>query len=188
MKGSKLILNVAEGVINLYMYRVKCCYVQTAFNKSHVNKSNWVQLNLLWLYITRIYSICICSERHCKQRLNKADRVSNTNEKKKTYWLRSSWHCSYLFKQDVLKENKPTLCAYITVTVKFCWQCIIVYPYNETNVMHILFSLLRIKGLYMFRALVAHPQETLNKRHLVYCVRVTPVGFTRKSWCSKGLK
>jgi hypothetical protein len=36
--------------------------------------------------------------------------------------------------------------------------------------MHFLFSLLRIKGLYMFRALVAHPQEVLHKRHLVYCV------------------
>jgi hypothetical protein len=42
--------------------------------------------------------------------------------------------------------------------------------------MHFLFSLLRIKGLYMFRALLAHPQEALDKRHLVYCVRVMSVG------------
>jgi hypothetical protein len=28
----------------------------------------------------------------------------------------------------------------------------------------------------MFRALLAHPQETLHKRHLVYCVRVMSVG------------
>jgi hypothetical protein len=28
----------------------------------------------------------------------------------------------------------------------------------------------------MFRALLAHPQEVLNKRHLVYCVRITSVG------------
>jgi hypothetical protein len=27
----------------------------------------------------------------------------------------------------------------------------------------------------MFRALLAHPQEALNKRHLVYCVRVMSV-------------
>jgi hypothetical protein len=40
--------------------------------------------------------------------------------------------------------------------------------YNETNVMHFSFNLLRIKGIYMFRALLAHPQETLHKRHLVY--------------------
>jgi hypothetical protein len=48
----------------------------------------------------------------------------------------------------------------------FCWLCTIVYQYNETNVMHFPFNLLRIKGLYMFRALLAHPQETLHKRHL----------------------
>jgi hypothetical protein len=42
--------------------------------------------------------------------------------------------------------------------------------YSETNVMHILLNLLRTKGLYMFRALLAHPQEARHKRHLVYCV------------------
>jgi hypothetical protein len=40
--------------------------------------------------------------------------------------------------------------------------------YNETNVVHSLFNLLRIKGLYMFRALLAYPQEALHKRNLVY--------------------
>jgi hypothetical protein len=45
--------------------------------------------------------------------------------------------------------------------------------------MHFLFNLLRIKGLNMFRALLAHPQEALHKRHLVYCVRVMSVGGTR---------
>jgi hypothetical protein len=45
-----------------------------------------------------------------------------------------------------------------------------VYQDNETNVMHFLFSLLRIKGLYMFRALLAHPQEALQKQYLVYFV------------------
>jgi hypothetical protein len=48
----------------------------------------------------------------------------------------------------------------------FCLPCITVYQYRETNLMHFLFSLLRIKGLYMFQALLAHPQEALNKRHL----------------------
>jgi hypothetical protein len=28
----------------------------------------------------------------------------------------------------------------------------------------------------MFRALLAHPQEALHKRHLVYCVRIMSVG------------
>jgi hypothetical protein len=42
------------------------------------------------------------------------------------------------------------------------------YQYSETNVMNLLSSLLRIKGLYMFRALPAHFHEALNKRHVVY--------------------
>jgi hypothetical protein len=54
----------------------------------------------------------------------------------------------------------------------------LVDQYNETNVMHFLFSLLRIKDLYMFRALLAHPQDSLHKRHLVNCVRVMSVGCT----------
>jgi hypothetical protein len=38
--------------------------------------------------------------------------------------------------------------------------------------MHFLFNLLKVMGRYTFRALLAHPQEVLNKRHLVYCVYV----------------
>jgi hypothetical protein len=45
--------------------------------------------------------------------------------------------------------------------------------------MHFLFSLLRVKGLYMFRALLAHPQEVIHKRHLVYGVRIVSVGCTK---------
>jgi hypothetical protein len=33
--------------------------------------------------------------------------------------------------------------------------------------MHLSFSLLRINGLYMLRALLAHPQEALNKRRVM---------------------
>jgi hypothetical protein len=51
--------------------------------------------------------------------------------------------------------------------------------YGETNVMHFLLNLLRIKGLHMFRALLARPYESLHKHHLVYCVRVMSVGCTR---------
>jgi hypothetical protein len=47
--------------------------------------------------------------------------------------------------------------------------------YNETNVTQFSFNLLRIKSLHMFRALLAHPQEALHKRHLVYCVRIMSV-------------
>jgi hypothetical protein len=38
--------------------------------------------------------------------------------------------------------------------------------------MHFSFNLLIIKGLYMFRALLAHPHEALHKRNFVYCVRI----------------
>jgi hypothetical protein len=53
------------------------------------------------------------------------------------------------------------------------------YQYSETNVMHFLFNLLSIKGLYMFRALLAQPQEALHKRHWIYCVRVKSISCTR---------
>jgi hypothetical protein len=55
-------------------------------------------------------------------------------------------------------------------------HCSSLYQYSKTNVMHFLFILLRIKGLYMFRTLLAHVQEALHNRHLVYCVPVMSVG------------
>jgi hypothetical protein len=56
----------------------------------------------------------------------------------------------------------------------------VVHQHSETNMMHFLFSLLRINGFYFFRALLAHPRETLHKRRLVvYCVRVISVDCTR---------
>jgi hypothetical protein len=79
----------------------------------------------------------------------------------------------------------------------FALVCFSFTQYSETNLMHFLFNLLRIKGLYMFRALLAHPQEVLHEQHLVYCVRVMSVGCTRieeelvsltvplQSWCSQ---
>jgi hypothetical protein len=54
-----------------------------------------------------------------------------------------------------------------------------VCQYSENNVTHFLFNLLRIKGLYMFRALLVHPQEALHKRNLIYCMRVISVGCTK---------
>jgi hypothetical protein len=50
-----------------------------------------------------------------------------------------------------------------------------VYQYNETNVMHFSFNILRIKGPYMFRALLAHPREAVHKRRVVYCVCIMEV-------------
>jgi hypothetical protein len=48
---------------------------------------------------------------------------------------------------------------------------IIVIQYSETNVMHFLLNLLRIKGLYMFRASLAHSQERCtNGTWYIACV------------------
>jgi hypothetical protein len=44
--------------------------------------------------------------------------------------------------------------------------------------MNFLFSLLRIKSLYMLRALPAHPQEALHKRRFGI-LRVMSVGCTK---------
>jgi hypothetical protein len=52
--------------------------------------------------------------------------------------------------------------------------------------MHFLFSLLRINGLYMFRALLAQSQEALHMRHLVYCVHFMSVGCYQ-GWSETGV-
>jgi hypothetical protein len=58
------------------------------------------------------------------------------------------------------------------------------FQYSETNVMHFLFNLLRIKDLCMFQALLAHPQEALNNgiwyTACVLCQLAAP-----GSWCSQ---
>jgi hypothetical protein len=64
------------------------------------------------------------------------------------------------------------------MNVKFV-ATFLMFQYSETKMMHFLFSLVRIKGLHMFRALLAQPQEALHNRRLVYCVRVMSVGCTR---------
>jgi hypothetical protein len=52
----------------------------------------------------------------------------------------------------------------------------VLHQYSKTSMMHFLFNVLRIKGLYVFRALLADPQEVQHKQHLVYCVSVMLVG------------
>jgi hypothetical protein len=56
------------------------------------------------------------------------------------------WRCNFV--------NNSLSCLKVH-NFMFCWPCIIVYQYSETDGMHFLFSLLRIKGLYVFRALLA---------------------------------
>jgi hypothetical protein len=45
-----------------------------------------------------------------------------------------------------------------------------VHQYSETNVMHFLFNLLRIKDLYVFWALLSHPQEALRTQYTKCCL------------------
>jgi hypothetical protein len=112
------------------------------------------------------------------------------------HWIRNPdmfrYKCT-IFREQNMPGLKP--CGWYTGTetcqsnifnLRFCWPCITVYQYSENNVMNFLFNLLRIKGLYKFRALLAHPQEVLNKRHLVYCVRVVSVGCYR-DWSVTGV-
>jgi hypothetical protein len=105
----------------------------------------------------------------------RSDRATKTGEWQKMYSIdrRKSWEAvSPLVSQQHRAFYRPKV-------FMFCWPCIIVYQCNETNVMPFLFSLLRIKGLYMIRALLAHPQEEPRKQYLVDCVRVISVGCTR---------
>jgi hypothetical protein len=46
-------------------------------------------------------------------------------------------------------------------------MCIIVYQYSETIATHSPLNLLSIKSLYIFRALLAHPQEALYRRRYI---------------------
>jgi hypothetical protein len=88
--------------------------------------------------------------------------------------LKSSTECLSIISVSQLKSN---IKSSVEFNLLLCWSCITVYQYSETNVMHFLFSLLRIKGLYIFWALLAHPQEVPHKRHLVHCLRVMSVQY-----------
>jgi hypothetical protein len=44
--------------------------------------------------------------------------------------------------------------------------------------MNFSFNLLIIKGLYIFQALLAHPQEVIHKLHLVNCMLCHDCSFT----------
>jgi hypothetical protein len=106
------------------------------------------------------------------------------------YWLCSTKGEFYVQRQHVLeyvpskyffmgKFSRKAFQGTIFADLMFCRPYVIIYHYSEPNVMQFVFSSLRIKGLHTFRALLAHPQEVLHKRYLVYCLRVVSVGCTR---------
>jgi hypothetical protein len=66
-------------------------------------------------------------------------------------------HCSY---PSLLPSAPPSFCTPVLLCRQYTrcslFKTSLMDQYNETNVMHFSFNLLRIKGLYMFRALLAH--------------------------------
>jgi hypothetical protein len=58
---------------------------------------------------------------------------------------------------------------------------------KTTNVMHFLFNLLRIKGLYMFRTLPAQPQEALQSGAWYITRMVQPTDITRTQYTKRRL-
>jgi hypothetical protein len=79
--------------------------------------------------------------------------------------------------REVGNNYMEQACLRIQYVISFSSNSL--HQYSKTSVMHFLFSSLRIRGLCMFRALLAHLQEAIHKRHLVYCWRVMLVGCTR---------
>jgi hypothetical protein len=67
--------------------------------------------------------------------------------------------------------SSSSYCVLLFTLIETC-KSLLFHQCSETNVMHFLFNLLKIKGLYMFRALLAYPQEALHMLYLVYCMRV----------------
>jgi hypothetical protein len=57
-------------------------------------------------------------------------------------------HIVTLFLEGSIEYDCP-IYTKILNSLMFCWPCITVYQYSETNVMHFLFSLLRIKDRYV---------------------------------------
>jgi hypothetical protein len=85
--------------------------------------------------------------------------------------LYSYYHCRCVGK---FSNSSPSCAAWAECRVLLLSN--VLCRYNKINVMHFSFNLLRIKGLYMYRALLTYPQEVLNTRHLVHCMRRMSVG------------
>jgi hypothetical protein len=104
------------------------------------------------------------------------DRENYTTE---VFKLKFLYLCSWITPDDDSKsESKLFEC-----------KTILTFKYSETNVMRFLFNLLRIKGLYRFPALLAHPQEARTQKALgilracyVNKILVQPIDITQKQY------
>jgi hypothetical protein len=109
---------------------------------------------------------CVWIEYYAANKMTKWHVSSMAFDTSQPDWRSFLTPQEYLLRKEFMGQIK-TLLTVLHSTV---------YRYSETNVMHFLFNLLRSKGLYMFRALLAHPQELIHKRHLAYYVQSSNPG------------
>jgi hypothetical protein len=146
-------LSCISGVCNRHTIQT---FVPERVNTYNTSK----QQSKFWSYKQTNYSLCIIASPRTAHKWDIQKRGSQYEIQTLCKW---QYQSSYV-QQEPLATWKSSKTTNI-MNLMFCWPCIIVYQYNETNVMHFLLNLLRIKGLYMFQALLAHPQESLHKRH-----------------------
>jgi hypothetical protein len=114
-----------------------------------------------WLFWT-LREVKACSDVMTPRKIvQSGHRIQWSNTKQLTWctdsiqWWRV-WECLFLHNSITHEMARPVQWLF---AIQRTNKPSPVFQYSETNVMHFLFSLLRIKGLYMFRVLVAHPQE-----------------------------
>jgi hypothetical protein len=123
----------------------------------------WCKYLLKFSFPRLIYVPMKCLQRTLFKNKHRALKLQMTCRWFKAYRN----HTPLCFYCKQMTSDKRSSWLNILIFLTFCWPSITVYQYNETNVMHFLFNLLRIKGLYVFRALLAHLQKALHKLHLV---------------------
>jgi hypothetical protein len=132
----------------------------------------WQRLvSFLWLWLIVSPIMCVYSYSH--HQLQSTGLVVSSAYKKR-------WVCGGRGMSERSRGNRV-----VARTAQWCRQanlfflpCTVFYHYSKTNVMHCLFSLLRINGLYMFRALLAQIQEALHKRRWGYWICFMSLGCT----------
>jgi hypothetical protein len=133
---------------------------------------------LLWnLRLFYIYRLGLCEKPKFYDNEHKTSSLDDIicHKKKKMnisfYTLPSDLSFNYY--------HAPKYYSLVLHDVHSCCNSTVSYQYSETNVMHFVFNLLRIKGLCMFRALLAQLHEDCtNGTWYVYCMRVMSVSCT----------
>jgi hypothetical protein len=119
-----------------------------------------------------VRNICVAPLRVTAHRVMSSIRILQVDwavdarrQIKQAHILWCKWH-----REMFDKHSLTLLPSYRVPKIKAVLQ------YSTTNVMHFLFNLLRIKGLYMFRAILAHPQDAIHTNGTWYIACVLSVG------------